>query len=234
MPKKTIDIILPCYNPISGWQNQIIVSYSELVKLLPEYKIAIILVNDGSSSGISENDITFLKESILDFTYIPSDTNLGKGAAIKKGFEVSTAYFSVFTDIDFPYHEQNIVAMLEKLVQNADIVIGIRDQNYYQKVPFVRSMLSKSFKKTIKVLFKIPTTDTQAGLKAFSKKGKEIILKTETNRYLFDLELIKRSAKANLNFAYVSLNLKENIVLSKLSMKILLGEVLNLLKIFML
>lgn len=234
MKEKSIDIILPCFNPIKGWEHQVILSIQKLEALLPNFQFHIILVNDGSTQGISETEINFLKQKVTYFKYQHLTENQGKGAALKKGFALSENEYSIFTDIDFPYLETDIVAMLQKLEQNADIVIGIRNKTYYTKVPAMRSLLSSSFKKVLKILFKIPVTDTQAGLKAFSKKGKEILLQTETNRYLFDLELIKRSAKADLKFAYTDLTLKDNVVLSKISVKTLWGEILNLIKIFLL
>lgn len=234
MKEKSIDIILPCFNPIKGWEQQVFLSLQNLQTLMPSFQFNIILVNDGSTKGISEFEINFLKQNIPNFEFINLNENQGKGAALKKGFELSKNEYSIFTDIDFPYLESNIEAMVQKLEQNADIVIGIRNKTYYSKVPPLRSLLSSSFKKLLKILFKIPVTDTQAGLKAFSKKGKEILLQTETNRYLFDLELIKRSAKADLNFEYTDLTLKDNVVLSKISLKILWSEILNLIKIFLL
>lgn len=231
MKNKTIDIILPCFNPVLGWHKQLLTSLQKLERLTPEYSWQLILVNDGSKALVSPKEIAFLKQNLQAFKYIGLEKNLGKGAALKIGFAESKSTYSFFTDIDFPYQEENIVSMLQKLEQKADIVVGIRNQAYYKKVPLVRSILSSGFKKLIKIIFRIPTTDTQAGLKAFSTKGREMILQTETNRYLFDLELIKRSAKANLNFAYVNLNLKDNVVLSKLSFKILFSELKNLFRI---
>lgn len=208
-------------------------SVKNLEQLAPHYDWNIILVNDGSLKGISDQEINYLNKNLTYFHYIKSAKNEGKGAALKKGFAQSISDYSFFTDIDFPYLEENIISMLALLENQADIVVGIRNKTYYNKVPMLRSVLSSSFKKMIKLIFKIPTTDTQAGLKAFSFKGKEIVLQTETNRYLFDLELIKRGSKANLRFAYADLDLKDNIVLSSISFHILLTELKNLIRIFL-
>lgn len=235
MKENNLDIIIPCYNPLKDWHKTMLNSYNLLAKSLLNTNITIILVNDGSTFGISEHDINFLEKQIPNFTYLGLSENMGKGFAIREGFKISQAEYSIFTDIDFPYEERNLIEMYDKLKNYTDIVIGIRDEEYYDKVPAFRKFISKSFKKVLKVVFQIPTSDTQAGLKAFSKKGREVILKTTTNRYLFDLEMIKLAAKdKSMQFEYTKLNLKDNIILSKLSMKLLVNEFKNLIKILFL
>lgn len=232
LKENNLDIIIPCYNPLKGWHKSIANSYNRINNSLINTNIHIILVNDGSSNGVSSSDIDFLKESIAHFTYLDLKENNGKGFALREGFKLSESKYSIFTDVDFPYEEENLISMYQQLEQGADVVIGVRNQNYYEKVPWFRKVLSKSFKSLLKMLFQIPTSDTQAGLKAFSEKGKKYVLETTTNRYLFDLEMIKRAAKnKSTQFAYVNLQLKDEIVLSTMSFKILFKEFKNLLKI---
>ena len=235
MSQKELDIIIPCYNPLKDWHKSIVKSYNLISKELIDTNISIILVNDGSSFGVQDSDISILEKEIPSFTYINLPVNKGKGFALRKGFEKSTADFTIFTDIDFPYKEENLIAMYTQLQNGADLTIGIRNETYYEKVPVFRKFISNSFKKLLKFLFRIPTSDTQAGLKGFSLKGKKYLLDTTTNRYLFDLELIKRAAKdESIKSSYTTLSLKDNIVLSKLPLKILIGELGNLIKIFFL
>lgn len=232
LKEDNLDIIIPCYNPLKDWHKSIAISYNHIHNALINTNIHLILVNDGSKKGIKDSEITFLKENISNFTYLDFQENNGKGFALREGFKLSKAEYAIFTDVDFPYEEENLLEMVQKLQEGADIVLGIRNQKYYAKVPWFRKVLSKSFKKLLKVLFQIPTSDTQAGLKAFSKKGKQYIFETTTNRYLFDLELIKRAAKnKTIQFDYVDLRLKDKIVLSKISLLILLKEFKNLIKI---
>ena len=234
MKKNSLDIILPCYNPLKGWQHIVENSFLKLQQLIPETIINIILINDGSIINLKK-EIDYLEKKLPNFKYLNLEKNYGKGYAVRKGFELSNANCIVFTDIDFPYKEKNIVEMYEKIKNGKDFIIGTRNNDYYSKVPFLRKQLSLSFKKALKILFKIPTSDTQAGLKAFSKKTKKIVLKTTVNRYLFDLELIKLAYKnKEINFDYIELNLKDNIILSQMSFSILFKEFKNLIKILFL
>lgn len=231
MSQQTLDIIVPCYNPPTAWADVVVRSYKKLSGLMPTVALRLVIVNDGSSNDKVTNEVNSLLQKIPNTIYVNLKNNQGKGFAVKEGLKYSDTSFVAFTDIDFPYEEENIVAMYQQLQLGADIVIGSRNQQYYAKVPWFRKWLSKFFKEIIKIALRIPTTDTQAGLKAFSLKGKQIALQTETNRYLFDLELVKRAHKAQLQFAYVPLNLKDNIVLSKMTWTILWKEFKNLLKI---
>jgi glycosyltransferase involved in cell wall biosynthesis len=216
---------------LPNWEKRLVIAYQKLAALLNDYTIQIILVNDGSLDEIKAQDLAYIRKHIEVFQYIDKVKNEGKGAALRKGFAKSSSPYSLFTDIDFPYDEKNVVAMVHKLEKGADIVIGKREETYYSKVPFLRRFVSKGFKCLIKVFFKLETTDTQAGLKAFSEKGKEILLNTTTHRYLFDLELVKRASKQRLKFEFITLDLKDGVVLSALSYKIMLSEFKNLLQL---
>jgi len=232
--KKSLDIILPCFNPLDGWHKTVLKSYKLLSEKLSDTSIKVILIDDGSTINI-QNEISFLQNEITNFSFIKLKQNFGKGYAIREGFKISTSENMIFTDIDFPYKESNLIEMFFKLQKGADFVIGIRQESYYKKVPFLRKYLSLSFKKLLKIIFRIPSTDTQAGLKAFSIKIKHIVLKTTVNRYLFDLELVKLASKdKNINFEYSKLELKDDIILSQMSFGILFKEFKNLIKILFL
>lgn len=226
-----LDIVIPCYNPSENWSKVFVQSCNEIIKSLPTYDISFILVNDGSKKNIDAAQLKMIRSKITNLNYIYVNQNKGKGAAVRKGFEASKADFVLFTDIDFPYRTENLFSMVARLKQGADIVIGVRDAHYYKQIPAFRAKLSKFFKSLVKFLFNIPTTETQAGLKAFSAKGKQIVLQTTINRYLFDLELVKLASRQNLKFAYVPLSLKDGVVLSKMSFNVLLSESFNLIKI---
>ena len=229
---KAVDIIIPCYNPISQWEKIIYNNYQELKQKSPDYSFQIILVNDGSDKEILSKNITFLKEKTNAFMFFSYSKNQGKGYAIRHGLKKSNAQIAVFTDVDFPYEIDGLKDMIRTIENGADIVIGIRESIYYDKIPRFRKILSKLFRNVIKILFRIPTTDTQSGLKAFSVKGKGIALSTKINRYLFDLELIKRaSQQEDIVIKEEEVTLKDNVELSSLSLRILVTEFINLFRI---
>lgn len=80
----------------------------------------------------------------------------------------------------------------------------------------------------------MPVTDTQCGLKGFNQKGKDMFLQTKINRYLFDFEFIYNVCRnKSLQYQTVEVQLKENVVFSKMKFKILLQESFNLIKVLL-
>ncbi len=97
-----------------------------------------------------------------------------------------------------------------------------------------RKLLSKAFRFFVKRILKMPVTDTQCGLKAFNKRGKEKFLGTTINRYLFDFEFIYEACKdKSLTIQPVQVQLKENVIFSKMKLKIIFQETLNLIRILL-
>lgn len=232
LPK--LDIVLPCYNPANNWVNTIIDNYRQLEIVLPQTTIQIIVVNDGSVKQIPENEILMLKQSIPLFQYIFYPVNRGKGFALRKGVELTTAPITIYTDVDFPYTPKSIVQILNELVNNNfDIAAGTKDNNYYKHVPFFRRFISKLLRACTGYILKLKVADTQCGLKGFNEKGKQVFLKTTIDRYLFDLEFIFLASKnPELKIVPVPIQLNENVHFSSMRMGILFTEAKNFLKIF--
>ena len=230
-----IDIILPCYNPIPGWSDNILSAYRHLQNLAPQFQLRIILVNDGSSRNVSATDFDKLTQQLPHFHCISYDQNRGKGYAIRQGAALADAPYVVFTDIDFPYLEEDLLAVINKLsAEQVDIVIGVRAGNYYTKVPTWRVFISKMLKLMIRTLLRVSITDSQGGLKGFSQKGLDVLKTTQIDRYLFDLELIKlASRRSDLNMQPVVVNLKPHVVFAPVGLAILRREFGNFIKVLL-
>ena len=84
----------------------------------------------------------------------------------------------------------------------------------------------------IRRFLRIPTDDTQCGLKGFNAKGKEVFLQTSIDRYLFDLEFVFLSARKKLTLKKVVVELRPGIELSYMRWGVLMQEFGNFLKIF--
>lgn len=190
----------------------------------------LIVVNDGSSKNFTEGEEVLLAASgIRHVTYTE---NKGKGYALRQGVETAKGEYIIYTDIDFPYTHQSFLKVYETLKAGNNVVIGIRGEEYYTHLPKSRVYISKFLRSLIRFFLRIPTDDTQCGLKGFNQKGKEVFLKTTINRYLFDLEFVFLSAREKLKMKTVEVELRPEVVLSKMNWKILLQEFGNFLKIF--
>lgn len=225
MHKESIDIVLPCYNPPKNWEKEIVHNYGKLVKLLHEYQINILIVNDGSLHSTTQEQVEYLTENIPSFTYISYKENRGKGYALRRGVEKSTAKYVICSDIDFPYTNDSIYNILNRLTKNIDIVVGSRGETYYKDVPTIRIVISKLLRFFNKLFLGMKISDTQCGLKGFNENGRDIFLQTTINRYLFDLEFVYLASNdKDISIKPVNVTLKEGIVFSKMNIKILKQE----------
>lgn len=226
-------IVLPCYNPQPQWAERIIEQYDAIVAKLG-IEVYIILVNDGSTTGISEKDIHVLEETIPGFRYISYAKNQGKGYALRAGVAAAVSDVIIYTDIDFPYSADSLVDVYNTLHnERYDAAPGIKDEHYYANVPPLRRYISQGLRGLIAVFFRIPLTDTQCGLKGFRNNARPVFLSTTINRYLFDLEFIRLLYKRGYKIKPVPVSLNENVVFRRMNYKLLLPELANFLKIML-
>lgn len=230
----TLDIVLPCYNPIDNWATTILTAYQSIQQQLPTVPIHLILVNDGSKHPIPQAAIDQLKKAIPSFQYLTYTPNQGKGYALRTGVAQTKSDLCIFTDVDFPYAEKSLVQVYQLLAQGEqDIVVGIKDADYYKNVPKMRRRISKFLRYLIRTFLRTSISDTQCGLKGFNQKGKALFLQTTINRYLFDLEFIFLADRTkDLNMQPIAVRLKEHVVFSTANWKILATEGWNFLQLF--
>ncbi len=226
-------IVLPCYNPPDRWADNLIEKVEQIQTQLPKTQLQIVLVNDGSTEGIQPYSIQKIQSKITDFLFLEHAINQGKGATLRKGMSAVEADFYIYTDIDFPYEADSFVEVAQLLLQQkADIVAGEKNQNYYEQVPGFRRMISKVLQWSTKTILRLPTADTQCGLKGFNEKGKAIFLSTTIDRYLFDLEFLRAASKdKNVKVLFVPVQLREGVQFSQVGLGLLLKEGVNFLKL---
>jgi glycosyltransferase involved in cell wall biosynthesis len=234
MSKFRLNLVLPCFNPLEGWEIRVYQHLNRLQSLLPDTDIEPILVNDGSQYGVEEKHFAYLKKHFPQIQNVSYTENQGKGFAVREGFRRASAPYILFTDIDFPYEEADFIRMYRKLQsENIDILVGVRQADYYQQTPWYRALISRFLKYLIRKFLPVKISDTQGGLKGFNQKGKQILLKTTINRYLFDLELITIASKTKgIVMEGMPVELRRDVSFASLSWAILRREFLNLLKIF--
>lgn len=232
MKNLSCTIVLPCYNPQEGWEERVVKSYLTLSQSL-EAPIQLVLVNDGSTKGVDDFKIEYIRKNLAFFQYISYDENKGKGAALRAGVQIAQNDLIIYTDIDFPYTTDSILKIYKQLKDGSELAVGIKDENYYANVPIVRRYISRILRSMIGLFFNLPVTDTQCGLKGFSGEVKQIFLNTEISRYLFDLEFIRAVHKKGFSVKSVPVKLNENVVFRRMNYKILLPELVNFMSIIL-
>ncbi len=225
-----LTIILPSYNPVSNWINTIRNSFDDVSSL---GLIEFIIVNDGSNKNFDHDELQSYLTSNSSIHFINYTVNRGKGYALREGVSQAKGKFIIYTDIDFPYTHKSLIEIYSALKdERADIAIGVRGEEYYTHLSKSRVRISKLLRWFIKIFLRIPTDDTQCGLKGMNQKGKAVFLQTTIDRYLFDLEFIFLCARKKLTIKTVEVELRPEIVLSRMNWTILLQEFGNFLKIF--
>lgn len=225
-----VSLILPCFHPPANWAQNIVAQYKLLCEHIHD-PIELILVEDGDNS-VRESDLSMLNAAIPAFHFVKYEVNHGKGYAVRKGAELAKGDIIIYTDIDFPYTTDSITNIYQALRNNeCDVAAGVKNEDYYKHVPFSRRVISKNFRRLIKVFLSIPITDTQCGLKGFQKELKLLFLKTTIERYLFDLEFIRNSYKKGFNVKAIPIEIKPEVSFRIINYRILLPELLNFVKL---
>lgn len=235
MPGTQIALIIPAYNPAVGWSSVLLQHWNEFKEQMPFSSYELILVNDGTENDHFNAEVKIILQYEPATKLIEQTLNKGKGAALRNGIAAANAEFYLLTDIDFPYTTKSMLSICSNL-QNAeaDITTGNRNHIYYEKVPWLRSRLSLFLRWLIRMRLHLPFDDTQCGLKAMNEKGKKLFLLTKTNRYLYDLEfIVKAAADKSVKIKPIPVELREEIVLRRMSPRILVQEAINFIKIIL-
>mgnify|MGYP000052716758 CR=1 FL=1 len=196
--------------------------------------VGLILVNDGSTRGISQQDIKTLEEKIPSFCLVENHTNKGKGYTLRKGVALAHTGIIIYTDIDFPYSVDSMVAVYKAIHDEGyAIAIGVKDEQYFAKVPVARRYISRSLSILTRMLFSLPVTDTQCGLKGFKAEAKDVFLATTIDRYLFDLEFIRNAHSKKYKIKAIPARLNDNVVFRSMNYRLLSGEAKNFIRLIL-
>lgn len=194
--------------------------------------VRFVLINDGSTkSNFTEH--TNLTNKLSCFDFVSYEENKGKGYALRYGMKSIVSDYILFTDIDFPYKLDSLLEILRVLSsKTADVVVGVRDQNYYQQIPFKRKLISKILRLFNRTILRLKVDDTQCGLKGFTQSVKPLFLETKIDRFLFDAEFIKLvSRRKDLTIVASDVILREGISLSSVGVSGLLRELKDYLRL---
>ncbi len=195
MPQKintSVSVVVPVFNEASRIIDNLDLLTSELEEVFENFEI--LVVSDGSSDGTNYR--------IFQFRYpgmrlLVNSENLGKGAAVRRGFQEAKGEYVFFIDGGMELHprELRIFAGLMELY-DADMVIGSKRHPQSEiEYPWFRKVLSYIYQQIIRRLFDINVTDTQVGIKLFHQRVLHAIRDDlRINRYGFDLEILSLAA----------------------------------------
>ncbi len=199
-----VSLVIPVYNQGSAIEKNI----AKLSDFAESRDIEILFVNDGSTDnteGIILRNLTH-RIHLLSFK-----KNRGKGFAVRKGMLRADGDFLVFTDADLPYSFYDIEQVISAL-RKYDIVIGSRASamSRVNKERGTRHVLGVTFNFLSRIILGHNFMDTQAGLKGFASRIKEIFSLQKINNFSFDAELLFIAKKKGCRIKEIPLTLTEH------------------------
>ena len=127
-PVRSMAIIMPVYNE-AATVGEAIVRISRTPAPIGEggpLDRSIVAVDDGSTDGSSQILVS-LAESVAGLKVIRHPRNMGKGAAVRTGFEHASADVVLIHDADLEYDPRDHQTLLTPIIEGrADAVIGSR------------------------------------------------------------------------------------------------------------
>jgi len=182
-----LSVIVPAYREGGRIASNIGRLTDALDALAMPYEV--VVVCDGSPDDTYEQAETCASERVRVFTYTP---NMGKGYALKYGFERSAGDPITFIDADMDLHPKEIGIFIKLMeIYDADVVVGSkRHPQSRVKYPPFRRFQSWVYQVLVRILFDLDVSDTQTGLKLFRRKVLEASLpRIIVKKFAFDLEL---------------------------------------------
>ncbi len=187
-PRQCLSVIVPCFNE----QATIL---QLLARVLASPWVAeVVVVDDGSTDRSREllNDVTDPRLQVVQ-----QPRNMGKGAALRAGFQLATADYVVVQDADLEYSPEDYGALLEPLESDvADVVFGSRfaSGRPHRVLYYWHSLGNKALTAMSNMFTDLNLTDMETCYKTFRR---EIIqsIEIEEDRFGFEPEITAKLAR---------------------------------------
>ncbi|MDI6817705.1 glycosyltransferase family 2 protein [Methanothermobacter thermautotrophicus] len=182
------------------------VAIGSVVLLTGEHVDEVIVVDDGSA------DRTAHVAEMAGARVIRHHRNLGKGAALKTGFEAADADVIVTLDADAQHNPAEIPKLVEPILRGeADVVNGSRylhgrDEN----TPRYRRVGQKILDRATNISTGLDITDTQSGFRAFSSASIPHFRFRDPG-FVVESEMLADAAEAGLRIVEVEVGVRYDV-----------------------
>jgi len=186
-----LSVIIPCYNEVGTLEAVV-----EAVRKVP-LDIEIIIIDDCSTDGTRELIRNKLESKVNRVIY--HESNMGKGAALRKGLKEASGDCIIFQDADMEYDPQDYLRLIKPIEEGrADVVYGSRFMGGdSHRVLYFWHYIGNKFLTTLSNVFtNLNLSDMETGYKIFRK---EIIQKIEITENGFGVEPEITAKIARLN-----------------------------------
>lgn len=149
-----LSVVMPVFNERS--------TIDEIIArvLASPIRVELIVVDDGSTDGTRDRLVEL--QSQLGFTLLLQDTNQGKGAALRRGFEAVTGDVVVIQDADLEYSPEEYPQLIELICEGrADVVYGSRFLGRHRVFLFSHYLGNRLLTLLTNVLYNTMLTDME-------------------------------------------------------------------------
>ena len=193
--KKTIDVIMPCYNEIRTIEKVIFKIKNQKIN-----NLKIIIVDDFSVDGTREY-LKNLNDNNIKTVF--HNKNFGKGKAIRSGIAISKSDIIIIQDADLEYSPDDYNKLLTPFEEiDADIVYGSRfigGSKYVRVHYYFHYIANKILTNLCNMFTNLNMSDMETGMKAFKSDVIKSVNLTE-NDFRFEPEVTIKLAKKKYKF----------------------------------
>jgi dolichol-phosphate mannosyltransferase len=183
-----VSIIVPAYKQEKTIKEDITRIWETMKNTRFDYEV--IVVVDGFLDKTFQEAEKINKPNVKVVGY---ETNKGKGYAVRYGMARAGGEYVAFIDAGMEIDPNGVSMIMEHMIwYDADIIVASK-RHPASKVNFppLRRLYSWGYHTLVSILFRLPVTDTQVGLKVFKRKVlEEVLPRLVVKKYAFDIELL--------------------------------------------
>jgi glycosyltransferase involved in cell wall biosynthesis len=199
-----LSLVVPCFNEADCITRTVDSIITYMRETEPGLSYELLLVNDGSTDETLQV-IEKLKTNYPIIKIVSYTRNMGRGYALKQGFNASQGEYVITLDADLSYDLDHIKEMLQPFRDNPKIdvvVVGAYHKDgVVQGVPFKRKLLSKTANHILRGFFENKITTITCVVRAyrgdlirnlhFLENGKEIHLEILRKLNLMGAQIVE-------------------------------------------
>lgn len=199
-----LSIVIPCYNE----EKTLSLCVESVLAIAHErLTLEIIIVNDGSTDN-SPVIAAQLAQRHEEIVALNLDTNQGKGAALRAGFQKATGDFVAVQDADLEYNPRDLLKLLKPLISGeADVVLGSRflSSDIHRVLYFWHYLGNKLLTFLSNMFTDLNLSDMETCYKVFRR---EVIQNIEIheNRFGFEPEIVAKIAQLGLRIYEIGIS----------------------------
>lgn len=168
----------------------------------------VVVVDDGSRDETARVSRQFGPR----FSTLRLQQHAGKGAAVRQGMLAATGELVAFTDADLPYDLTALQTGCHWIRRgDCQVVFGARDlagATCHVRRKLSRIVASAIFRQLVRLTISKEVSDTQCGLKIFSRSAAvEIFSRTTLDGFAFDAEVVLLCHRLNVPFRRIAVRL---------------------------